>query len=184
MSKSNAYLITDSRYWLQARNELDENWILIPAGAPDGPVDWIEWLVVRPVPSSVLHSLFSPSLLSLSLPFFLFPCAHSPPRPRAQDRAQDSKIGLDARMIAHDKASALQARLAPKNARLAFPPQNLVDLLWKERPARSRSAVYVQPIEYTGAWAGFLLLPPFFLSFLSFLSPPRSLSLSRVSEPR
>ena len=184
MSKSNAYLITDSRYWLQARNELDENWILIPAGAPDGPVDWIEWLVVRPVPSSLLHSLFSPSLLSLSLPFFLFPCAHSPPRPRAQDRAQDSKIGLDARMIAHDKASALQARLAPKNARLAFPPQNLVDLLWKDRPARSRSAVYVQPIEYTGAWAGFSLLPPSFLSFLSFLSPPRSLSLSRVSEPR
>ncbi|ETW81154.1 Metallo peptidase M24 [Heterobasidion irregulare TC 32-1] len=111
VSKSNAYLITDSRYWLQARNELDENWILIPAGAPDGPADWIEWLV---------------------------------------DRAQDSKIGLDARMIAHDRASALQARLAPKNARLAFPPQNLVDLLWKDRPARSRSAVYVQPIEYTG----------------------------------
>ena len=90
-------------------------------------------------------------------------------------------------MVAHDKAAALQARLAPKNARLAFPPQNLVDLLWKDRPARSRSAVYVQPIEYTGAWGGFFVAPSllsFFLSFLSFLSPPRSLSLSRVSEPR
>ena len=79
MSKSNAYLITDSRYWLQARNELDENWILIPAGAPDGPVDWIEWLVVRPVPSSLLHSLFSPShSLSSSSPAL----THRPARAR------------------------------------------------------------------------------------------------------
>ena len=72
-------------------------------------------------------------------------------------------------MVAHDKAAALQARLAPKNARLAFPPQNLVDLLWKGRPARSKSPVYVQPIEYTGASA---FLPP---SLCYLLSRARSL---------
>ena len=87
MSKSNAYLITDSRYWLQARNELDENWILIPAGAPDGPADWIEWLVVRPLSLPISPLL---SLLSLSLPvspsFSLFLCAHSPHRPPAAPR--------------------------------------------------------------------------------------------------
>ena len=47
VSKTAAYLITDSRYWLQARTELDPNWHLIPAGAVDGPKDWIDWLVVR-----------------------------------------------------------------------------------------------------------------------------------------
>jgi hypothetical protein len=47
ISKTAAYLVTDSRYWLQARNELDSNWHLIPGGAVDGPKDWIDWLVVR-----------------------------------------------------------------------------------------------------------------------------------------
>jgi hypothetical protein len=36
-----AYLITDSRYWLQAQTELDSNWHLITAGAVDGPKDWM-----------------------------------------------------------------------------------------------------------------------------------------------
>lgn len=48
VSVSNAYLVTDSRYWSQARKELDRSlWNLIPAGAPDGPGDYIEWLTVR-----------------------------------------------------------------------------------------------------------------------------------------
>lgn len=46
VSKTAAYLVTDSRYWLQAREELDSNWYLIPAGAVDAPKDWMEWLVV------------------------------------------------------------------------------------------------------------------------------------------
>ena len=46
VSKTAAYLVTDSRYWLQAREELDPNWYIIPAGGVDAPKDWIEWLVV------------------------------------------------------------------------------------------------------------------------------------------
>ena len=46
VSKTAAYLVTDSRYWLQAREELDSNWYIIQAGAVDAPKDWIEWLVV------------------------------------------------------------------------------------------------------------------------------------------
>jgi Xaa-Pro aminopeptidase len=41
-----AYLFTDSRYWLQAAEEIDENWTLMRDGAPGAPKDWIEWLVV------------------------------------------------------------------------------------------------------------------------------------------
>ena len=46
VSKTAAYLITDSRYWLQAEDQVDTNWHVIPAGAVDGPKDWIDWLVV------------------------------------------------------------------------------------------------------------------------------------------
>jgi hypothetical protein len=47
VSRSSAYLITDSRYWVQAQEQLDPNWQLVPAGGMNGPKDWIEWLVVR-----------------------------------------------------------------------------------------------------------------------------------------
>jgi hypothetical protein len=56
ISKTAAYLVTDSRYWLQARNELDSNWHLILGGAVDGPKDWIDWLVVRVI--SLIPRLF------------------------------------------------------------------------------------------------------------------------------
>jgi hypothetical protein len=57
ISKTSAYLITDSRYWLQAEDQLDKDqWHLIPAGAPDAPRDWVEWLIVRPIIPAVIAS--------------------------------------------------------------------------------------------------------------------------------
>jgi hypothetical protein len=47
VSKTTAYLITDSRYWLQAEKELDENWRLIRIGIEDGPRNWVDWISVR-----------------------------------------------------------------------------------------------------------------------------------------
>jgi len=47
ITRNSAYLFVDSRYWVQAENEVDDNWTLIRAGAPGAPQDWIEWLVVR-----------------------------------------------------------------------------------------------------------------------------------------
>ena len=47
ISKSAAYLVTDARYWHQAERELDLSlWAIVQAGSPDGPKDWIEWLMV------------------------------------------------------------------------------------------------------------------------------------------
>ena len=47
ISKSAAYLVTDARYWHQAERELDLSlWGIVQAGSPDGPKDWIEWLMV------------------------------------------------------------------------------------------------------------------------------------------
>lgn len=111
VSKTQAYLITDSRYWLQAKKQLDHNWHLIAAGSIEGPKDWVEFLV---------------------------------------DRAKDVRIGIDARMITHEKASSLNSQLSTRSSKLVYPPQNLVDLIWKEKPPRSKDLIYVQPMEFSG----------------------------------
>ncbi|KAI0646026.1 Creatinase/aminopeptidase [Trametes meyenii] len=111
VSATTAYLITDSRYWLQAREQLDQNWILVQAGSVDGPKTWVDWIV---------------------------------------ERAENCKVGIDARLIAYERATELNNALKPKNAKLYYPPQNLVDLIWRDKPARSREPIYVQPKEFTG----------------------------------
>ncbi|KAJ6616675.1 peptidase M24, structural domain-containing protein [Mycena sp. CBHHK59/15] len=111
VSRNSAYLITDSRYWLQAQDQLDGNWSLVQAGGVNGPRDWIEWLVAR---------------------------------------AKGSRIGIDARMISHEKATLINSKLSPLDSKLIYPPQNLVDLAWKDKAPKSKEPVYRQPIEFTG----------------------------------
>ncbi|KAJ7122012.1 Creatinase aminopeptidase [Mycena crocata] len=111
VTRNSAYLITDSRYWLQAQDQLDPNWQLVAAGGVNGPKDWIEWLVAK---------------------------------------ARESRIGIDARMISHEKATLLNSKLNSLDSKLIYPPQNLVDLAWKDKAPKSREPVYRQPIEFTG----------------------------------
>ncbi len=111
MTRNSAYLLTDSRYWLQAREQLDQNWSVVEAGAPGNVRDWTEWIV---------------------------------------QHANDSKIGMDARLISYEKATALNNELKPKNSKLQYPPQNLVDLVWREKPARSREPIYVHKRNFAG----------------------------------
>lgn len=40
-------MLTDSRYWIQALDEMDHNWTLIKVGSQGQSQDWIEWLMVR-----------------------------------------------------------------------------------------------------------------------------------------
>ena len=115
VSTRSAYLITDSRYWLQAGEQVDENWVLVEAGGASNFKDWTEWII---------------------------------------DRADGSKIGIDARLISYQTATALNNALKPKNSKLHYPPQNLVDLVWRDKPARSREPIYVQPKEFSGTGAG------------------------------
>lgn len=70
------------------------------------------------------------------------------------NRVKDSRIGIDARMLAHEKAVVLNAQLQPKGSKLFYPPQNLVDLIWKEKPPRSKEPVRVQPLKFAGMEAG------------------------------
>jgi Creatinase/Prolidase N-terminal domain len=66
ISKTAAYLITDSRYWLQAEQELDENWILIRVGMPSGPRNWVDWISVSAFFSTLRTFVIKP-------PWFGFP---------------------------------------------------------------------------------------------------------------
>ncbi|RDX41089.1 Creatinase/aminopeptidase [Lentinus brumalis] len=111
VTRNSAYLLTDSRYWLQAREQLDQNWSVVDVGAPGNVRDWTEWIV---------------------------------------QHANDSKIGMDARLISYEKATALNNELKPKNSKLQYPPQNLVDLVWREKPARSREPIYVHKRNFAG----------------------------------
>jgi Xaa-Pro aminopeptidase len=132
VSKTTAYLVTDSRYWLQAQDELDENWHVITAGFIDGPKDWIDWLVVSTAPPISYFSSADASSF------------------HHQDRVKDSRIGVDARMLAHEKAVLLNTQLTAKNSKLIYPPQNFVDLIWKDKPPRSKEPIFMQPMEFTG----------------------------------
>jgi Xaa-Pro aminopeptidase len=53
-------------------------------------------------------------------------------------------------MISHEKATLLNTQLGPRDSKLIYPPQNLVDLAWKDKAPKSREPVYRQPIEFTG----------------------------------
>ncbi|KAI1788023.1 Creatinase/aminopeptidase [Ganoderma leucocontextum] len=103
-------------FWLQAGEQLDQNWVLVEAGGSTTNFkDWTEWII---------------------------------------DRAKDSKIGIDARLISYQAATTLNNVLKPKNSKLQYPSQDLVDIVWRDKPARSREPIYVQPKEFTGTGAG------------------------------
>lgn len=114
VSKTAAYLITDSRYWVQAANQLDNNWTLVKAGHVDHCKDWIEYLVKR---------------------------------------AKDARIGVDARMLSCSKVAELNKKLLPRASKLVFPPQNLVDLVWVDKPQKSKEPIFIHPFEFTGKTA-------------------------------
>ncbi|KAF8532523.1 hypothetical protein JB92DRAFT_3080697 [Gautieria morchelliformis] len=110
VSAEEAYLFTDSRYYIQAARELDENWTLMKVGW-EGVTNWDEWLIAR---------------------------------------AKGTKIGIDSRLISYSAASKLSTALTPRASSLVFPWQNLIDLLWKNRPVRPKEPVYIQPLVFAG----------------------------------
>lgn len=61
-----------------------------------------------------------------------------------------AKVGIDSRLISIEQANKLQPALLARGTTLTFPYQNLVDLVWKDRPKRPREPVFVQPLEFSG----------------------------------
>jgi Xaa-Pro aminopeptidase len=53
-------------------------------------------------------------------------------------------------MISNEAAQQLYPLLQAQKSKLVYPSQNLVDLVWENKPGRSKNKIFVQPIEYTG----------------------------------
>ncbi|KAF7303097.1 Creatinase aminopeptidase [Mycena kentingensis (nom. inval.)] len=64
--------------------------------------------------------------------------------------ARNARIGVDARMISHEKATILNSKLSSLDAKLVYPPQNLVDLAWKDKAPKSREPLFRQPTAFAG----------------------------------
>lgn len=71
-----------------------------------------------------------------------------------QERVKDARVGIDARMISHEKATLINSKIGPSNSKLIYPPQNLVDLIWKDKPPKPKAPIFLQPIEFTGTFIG------------------------------
>src|SRR5258708_27264928 len=53
-------------------------------------------------------------------------------------------------MISHEKAVLINSKIVSKSSKLIYPPQNLVDLIWRDKPTKSLEKVYMQSVEFTG----------------------------------
>jgi Xaa-Pro aminopeptidase len=53
-------------------------------------------------------------------------------------------------MISHEKAMLINDKISQTNSKLVYPPQNLVDLVWKDKPQKSKAPIFIQPIEFSG----------------------------------
>jgi len=70
-------------------------------------------------------------------------------------RARSSRIGVDARMVSHEKATLLSSKLNALESKLVYLPQNLVDLnlvdlTWKVKPIKPDAAIYIRHFEFAG----------------------------------
>ena len=59
-------------------------------------------------------------------------------------------------MISHEKATLINTKINPKDSKLIYPPQNLVDLIWVDKPPKSLEMVYIQSTEFAGTFTEFL----------------------------
>ncbi|KAJ7239839.1 peptidase M24, structural domain-containing protein [Mycena rebaudengoi] len=72
-------------------------------------------------------------------------------------KVRGSRIGIDVRMISYEKATRLIYQLHTQHCTLTYPPQNLVDLVWTDKPHKCRDPVYRQPFQFTGEEASIKL---------------------------
>lgn len=61
-------------------------------------------------------------------------------------------------MISHEKFVVISSKINLINAEIVHPRQNLVDLVWRNRPMRSEEPVFKHGIEYAGTLLHFSAL--------------------------
>ena len=55
-------------------------------------------------------------------------------------------------MISHEKATLINAKIQGLESKLIYPPQNLVDLIWAEKPEKPNAMLYVHSTEFAGSY--------------------------------
>ena len=80
-------------------------------------------------------------------------------------------------MLSHEKAVLFNTQLTAKSSKLIYPPQNFVDLIWKDKPPKSKEPIFIQPMEFTGKEASTKLAE--LRSWIK-SQPPATLSYSKA----
>ncbi|XP_075732364.1 aminopeptidase P isoform X5 [Rhipicephalus microplus] len=111
VTEDHAALWTDGRYFLQAEQQLDSNWILMKDGIPGTPSQG-EWLC---------------KVLSTG-----------------------SRVGVDPFLMPYDAWKLLSNQLDASGHSLVPVSQNLVDMIWEERPSPPSRPLDSLSIIYTG----------------------------------
>ena len=62
----------------------------------------------------------------------------------------NDEVGVDAQIISFDAANKMKETLSRHDIRLRLMKENLIDLIWKERPSVDLEPVFLLPINYTG----------------------------------
>ncbi|KAI0371389.1 Creatinase/aminopeptidase [Pilatotrama ljubarskyi] len=63
---------------------------------------------------------------------------------------KNTRIGVDPTLISASDADGIQKALEPKQSELVSLPQNLVDLVWPDRPPRPANKVFPLDVKYSG----------------------------------
>ncbi|EFJ06918.1 hypothetical protein SELMODRAFT_186551 [Selaginella moellendorffii] len=109
ITKNEALLWTDGRYFLQATQQLSERWKLMRIGEDPVVESWL-----------------------------------------ADNLESNASVGVDAWCVSVSNAKRWREAFAKKGIELVKTERNLVDEIWKDRPAQPVSPVTIQPLEFAG----------------------------------
>ncbi|CAL5324768.1 unnamed protein product [Camellia sinensis] len=141
ITMNEALLWTDGRYFLQAAQELSDQWKLMRMGG-DSTVDvWMAdlwhttsicvvfWLVPIFIGSPDAHDHFSVVLWNLP---------------------KEAAVGIDLWCVSVDTAQKWEYAFCKKQQKLVQTSTNLVDKVWKNQPPVEINPVNVHPLEFAG----------------------------------
>uniref|UniRef100_A0A3Q3IBY6 X-prolyl aminopeptidase (aminopeptidase P) 1, soluble n=1 Tax=Monopterus albus TaxID=43700 RepID=A0A3Q3IBY6_MONAL len=111
VTEQHAAMWTDGRYFLQASQQMDNNWTLMKMGLKETPSQE-DWLV------SVLP--------------------------------ENSKVGVDPWIFAADQWKNMSKALSSAGHSLVAVQENLIDVVWTDRPERPSTPLRALGVEYTG----------------------------------
>ncbi|CAL9700505.1 unnamed protein product [Knipowitschia caucasica] len=111
VTEQHAALWTDGRYFLQASQQMDNNWTLMRMGLKETPSQE-DWLI------SVLP--------------------------------ENSKVGVDPWIYAADQWKHMSTALTSAGHSLVAVQENMIDVIWSDRPERPSTQLRTLGLEYTG----------------------------------